>query len=179
MRKVTSRSIWFLLILSLLVSTGCNLSPQRSVAPTEEVAGFVLPTPEPTQTPTPRPTLTPLPAEETCDDFVTYISDLNYQDDTVVEPGSLIDKRWQVKNTGTCNWGPGYVWKLQEDSGIDVPETFDIYPAQAGRTVTINLTFIAPEEPGTYIIDYIPYGPDGLSIGQNIYVRIVVGDPTE
>lgn len=179
MRKVTPRLFRFFLLISLLVVTGCNLSPQRSVAPTEEVAGFVLPTPEPTVTPTPRPTPTPLPVEETCDAFVTFVTDVNFPDDTEVEPGSLIEKRWQVKNTGTCNWGPGYVWKLQEDSGIDVPETFDLFPARQGTTATISLTFIAPEAPGTYTVDYIPYGPDGLPIGQNIYVRFIVSETTE
>ena len=179
MRKATLRLIGFLLICSLLIIAGCNLSPVRSVAPTETVEGFVLPTPEPTLTPTPRPTVTPLPVEGECNNYVAYVDDVNYPDHTEVEPEARIDKRWLVKNTGTCNWGPGYVWKLQEDSGIDVPETFDIYPAVEGSTVTIRLEFTAPLEPGTYKVDYIPYGPDGMSIGENIYVQFIVAETTE
>jgi len=179
MRKAASRFIWLLIIFALLIIAGCNFPPQRSVAPTETVEGFMLPTPEPTLTPTPQPTVTPIPAEENCTNYVSYVDDVNYDDDTEVEPEARIDKRWLVKNNGSCSWGPGYVWKLQEDSGIDVPETFDIYPARDGSTVTIRLEFTAPLEPGSYTVDYIPVGPDGTSIGENIYVRFIVTEPTE
>jgi hypothetical protein len=179
MRKVAPHPIWYLLILSLLLIAGCNLSPQRSVAPTEVVPGFDLPTPEPTQTPTPRPTVTPLPVEDECNNYVSFVRDVNYPDDTEVAPGSLIVKKWEVKNTGTCSWGPGYVWRLIEDSGVDVPEEFNLYPARDGYTVPITLQIIAPEDPGTYVIEYIPYGPEGMSIGENIYVRFVVPESTE
>jgi hypothetical protein len=179
MRKATPHVIWSVLILTLLLIAGCNLAPQRSVAPTETVVGFVLPTPEPTLTPTPRATVTPLPAEDNCTDYVSYVSDINYDDNTEVQPEERIDKRWMVKNTGTCNWGPGYVWKLQEDSGIEVPKTFDIYPAVQGNTVTIRLEFTAPLDPGVYKVEYIPIGPDGTSIGDNIYVQFIVAETTE
>ena len=181
MRKIHSRHLWILLTLlvSLALIAGCNLSPKRSVAPTEDVPGFELPTPAPTKTPTPRPTATPVPAEEECLNYVSYVSDVNYPDDSEVEAGSVITKKWQVANTGTCNWGPGYVWKLIEDSGVDVPEQFNLYPARDGSTVTISLQIIVPDEPGVYVIDYIPYGPDGTSIGENIYVRFIVPETTE
>ena len=45
------------------------------------------------------PTATP-----TCSDWLTFVEDLTIPDGTSVIPGSVLDKRWQVENSGTCNW---------------------------------------------------------------------------
>ena len=180
MRKISSRFIWIVIVLVLFLVAGCNLSPVRSISPTETVEGFVLPTPKPTQTPTPRPTATALPAEDECTNILVYIEDENMPDNTEVEPGSLVDKRWVVKNGGTCNWGTGYIVELNESTDVEnAPQSFDLHPAIAGETVRIRVTFIAPEDPGEYRIAYRAISPAGTPFGDDFYTIFIVASPTE
>jgi hypothetical protein len=130
----------------------------------------------PTLVPTKTAVITQEPEKNSldCVDNLTYLSDLTIEDGTVVAPGSTLDKRWQVKNSGTCNWDEGYELRFTGGFEMGADTTQALYPARAGSEATIQITFTAPEEPGEYRSAWSAYNPDGLAFGDPFYMYIIV-----
>lgn len=166
----------FLLLLTLILSACVRSSVKPGYShptPTPYVpVTLVAPTLEPTKT----PFTTQAPEENSldCVDNLTYLSDLTIEDGTVVASGSTLDKRWQVKNSGTCNWDEGYELRFTGGSEMGADTAQALYPARAGSEATIQITFTAPEEPGEYRSAWSAYNPDGLAFGDPIYMYIIV-----
>lgn len=118
----------------------------------------------------------PSPAPE-CANNLTFIADLTVRDGSIFAPGAAIDKRWQVQNTGTCNWGPGYRVRLFTGDPLGAASEYSLYPARAGTTAEIAILFTAPDTPGAYRSDWLAYGPDGVPFGQPVYIEIFVQSP--
>ena len=59
---------------------------------------------------------TPTLALPVCQDNLTFIEDLTVPDGTYVDPGVVLDKRWKVRNSGSCNWDEDYRFKLIDAS---------------------------------------------------------------
>ena len=85
---------------------------------------------------------TPLPV---CKDGLTYVEDVNYPDGSMVAPGEAIDKTWEVRNSGSCNWDVDY--RLKFVSGTDMSESDEqaLYPARSGTQVALQVRFLAPQ----------------------------------
>ena len=67
-----------------------------------------LPRPPPANSPPDQPPAnTPLPASS-CQDGLEFVADLTVPDGSLLGRGAQVDKRWQVQNTGTCNWDERY-----------------------------------------------------------------------
>ncbi len=51
-------------------------------------------------------TTTTIPSSPTpaCKDNLTYLEDQTIPDGSIVQAGEVMDKRWLVENSGTCNW---------------------------------------------------------------------------
>ncbi|MEM7030933.1 MAG: NBR1-Ig-like domain-containing protein [Chloroflexota bacterium] len=119
-----------------------------------------------------------------CIDAAAYVSDLTIPDDTVIVAGEAFTKTWQVRNEGTCSWGPGYVLFFEAGDQLGGPDTV---PFQAiiptGREVAISVPMVAPLEAGTYRSDWKLRGPDGYVFGSlgdfSFYVQIVVAESGE
>ncbi len=58
---------------------------------------------------TAEPTITPAVI---CKDQLTFLSDLTIPDGEEVSPNSTLDKRWEVENSGNCNWDENYRIRL-------------------------------------------------------------------
>ena len=97
----------------------------------------------------------------TCVDNLTYLEDLSLPEGTVVQPGASLDKRWLVKNSGTCNWDERYRLKLV--SGAELSASIDqaLYPARSGAKAIIRIVFTAPYTPGTYQNAWQAFDPRG------------------
>jgi hypothetical protein len=119
--------------------------------------------------PTPRPTAT-----VHCLNNLTYEDDLTLPDGTKVFPEASLDKRWQVKNSGSCNWTTGYQLRMIDGDAMGLPTTQDLYPARAGSEVVLRLLFTAPTQTGTYRSSWQAYDPTGNPFGDNIFIDIVV-----
>jgi hypothetical protein len=85
---------------------------------------------------------------------LTFISDLTIDDDTVVTPGSSLDKQWLVQNSGTCNWDGRYRLRLINDVALGALPEQALYPARAGLQATVRINFTAPMDAGTYTSDW-------------------------
>jgi hypothetical protein len=121
-------------------------------------------TPEPTQIPN-------------CTDSLEYIADISIPDGTQLNPGTVFEKEWQVKNNGTCNWNNGYTLRLVSGDTIGADTTQAIVPARNGTETVLRIEFIAPEEPGKYTGTWRAYSPDGEAFGQWLTIEIGVTSP--
>jgi hypothetical protein len=170
--------IYVFLIASILGISGC--APTRTYPAVEE--GEVLfspPTIVPTITPTPVPTPTPnieiTPTKEgACTNILSFVDDQTIMDGTEVLPGSSMDKRWKVTNTGTCNWDEGYSIRLTSGPEMGVPSQQALFPALGGSQAIIRILFTAPEVPGVHKSAWQAYSPAGQPFGDAIYIEIVV-----
>ncbi len=178
---MTSRSDLFRISLLFAALTifvqGCNaIRPVRS-APIPDSTPFVAPTRAPSPLPpgvtadpaTIRPTPT-LP----CDDTLTFLTDVTIPDGSQVAAGATMDKRWEVQNSGSCNWTDGYTLRLI--AGVDLganPEQA-LYPARSNAHAVIRLVFQAPIEPGAYRSAWQAYSPSGDAFGDPIFIDFVV-----
>ena len=109
-----------------------------------------------------------------CIDNLTFIQDETIPDGTIVTPGSTIEKKWEVKNSGTCNWGPGYSIQLTGGPSLEAPSPQDLFPARSGTSLSIRIEFTAPVEEGKYRSAWQAYNPDGIAFGDSFYIDFVV-----
>ena len=133
------------------------------------------------QTPASAPAqdLEPTPARPTsvpdCDDAARFLEDLTIPDGTIVAPGAILDKRWSVQNTGTCDWGPDYRLGPVESGGFGDSEPIALYPARAGEQAVWQVEVRAPLEPGEHLSRWQALAPDGTAFGDVVYLLIEVG----
>lgn len=109
-----------------------------------------------------------------CSDGLHFVQDLNYPDDTTVQPGQRLVKDWLVQNNGSCDWNDRY--RLELTGGIDLGTdgVQALYPARAGTQADLQITFTAPDLPGTYRSEWHAQAPGGESFGDALYIEIVV-----
>jgi hypothetical protein len=127
----------------------------------------------PTQAATPErvdlPTATPV-----CSNNLTYIADLTIPDGTVVTAGETIDKRWQVKNTGTCNWDQSYHFRLTAGSNMGANNEQALFPARSGIEFPLRILFTAPQDAGTYRSAWQAIDPQGQVFGDPVFIEVIV-----
>ncbi|HFC09797.1 MAG TPA: hypothetical protein ENJ54_08135 [Chloroflexi bacterium] len=180
MRCPVRRVFWLFLPLFLLA--GCTLGqPSGAGAETAFVPPVASPiagakTPQPTSTPAavraPQPTTAP-----TCTNNLAFVADETIPDGTVVQAGQTIDKRWRVRNAGTCNWDGRYRLRHIAGQALGAPEEMALFPARAGTEATIRILFTAPPKAGQYFSTWQAVDPQGRPFGDPIYMQIVVTEP--
>ncbi len=168
----TGRAFFTLALVALwLAGCGGFRSQETSLyRPPTEVAARATATPTIPVAPEPlRPTSTP-----PCTDNLTFQEDLTIPDGTQVSPGQALDKRWQVENSGTCNWDSRYRMKLIGGPAMGAAEEQSLYPARSGAKPVIRILFTAPDEPGTYRSAWQAYNPQGEPFGDPFFIEVVV-----
>jgi hypothetical protein len=98
-------------------------------------------------------------------------------DGSQVTLGETLDKRWEVENSGTCNWDERYSLRLVAGDDLGAQAQMGLYPARSGTVAPIRILFTAPSEPGQYRSAWQAYGPDGEAFGDQIFIDIVVVEP--
>ena len=126
-------------------------------------------TPTPAETQVPRTSPTP-----ECTNNLTFLDDLTIKDGTKVKPGEILDKRWRVENSGSCNWDNRYRLKLIAGSDMNAPLEIALYPARSGTQTTIQILFTAPAEAGTYRSAWQAFDPLGNPFGDPFFIEVVV-----
>ena len=173
----------------LLIGTACA-SGARDFLPGQDVQGtpYIPPTvhvgstpitlpptsqpnPSYTQTQSEEPLATPTPE---CEPYLTYISDLSLPDGTIVEPGQTLDKRWQVENSGSCNWDKRYHLKLVAGPNLGASIDQALFPARSNTQTMIRVTFTAPVESGVQRSAWQAHDPHGEPFGDQIFIEIAV-----
>lgn len=168
--------IGILLALYCLGAAACAFRPDRPAPGSSETPFYRPPTLLPSATPSPEATLPPAqptqPAD--CKDGLKFLADLTIDDGTLVKPGSLLDKRWQVENSGSCNWDERYRLRLIAGDDLGAEKSQALYPARSSSQAVIRIEFVAPAEPGPYRSAWQATNPQGELFGDPIYIDIIV-----
>ncbi|MGD9092427.1 MAG: NBR1-Ig-like domain-containing protein [Anaerolineales bacterium] len=182
--KLINKTSYIVILILLLAACSGNttgsLSEQSDeslyIPPTAITAVYQVTTPTEVAASSETPQLIKKPATPTpsCTHNLRFMEDLTIPDGTVVSPGAILDKRWQVENTGTCNWDEDY--RLRLITGLDLGATpvQALYPARSGTAATIRITFTAPIETGNYQSAWQAFSPQGEPFGDPFYIDIVV-----
>jgi hypothetical protein len=113
-----------------------------------------------------------------CIDDARFVEDLTIPDGQQVEAGEVLDKRWAVLNSGTCDWSAGYRLVRIDEGLIEAEEELALYPARAGETGVWSVQLIAPNQTGEQIASWQAQAPDGSFFGDPVFVLIeVVSSP--
>ena len=127
------------------------------------------------------PTATQLPPETqetgsaSCINGARFVEDLTIPDGTQVMSEQVMDKRWAVLNSGTCDWSAGYRLVRIDDGLIEASEELALYPARAGEIGVWSVRLTAPNQPGEQIASWQAQAPDGSFFGDAVFVLIEVG----
>jgi hypothetical protein len=113
----------------------------------------------------------PTPA---CVPNLTFLEDLTIPDGTLVAPGAALDKRWQVENSGTCNWDQSYRVKLLSGPDMGAVPEQALYPALSGTEAVIRIKFTVPEEAGVYQSAWQAHDPEDEPFGDPFFIEIII-----
>ncbi|MBE0696250.1 MAG: hypothetical protein IH586_04945, partial [Anaerolineaceae bacterium] len=89
-------------------------------------------------------------------------------------PDSTLDKRWEVENSGNCNWDEKYRVRLIAGPELSAQKEQALYPARSGTRAVIRFIFKAPLEPGSYRSAWQAYDPNGEPFGDPFFIDIIV-----
>jgi hypothetical protein len=146
----------------------------ETISPSEEMPATIAQTTVlPPFTDVPVSTRTPLPFGS-CTNGLTFMGDLTYPDRTKVQRGQPLEKRWKVRNSGQCDWGPEYRFRWTGGAKLATQDEFALYPAAAGSEAVIVISMIAPAAPGEHISDWRAFSPLGVPFGDTLYIDIIV-----
>jgi hypothetical protein len=175
-------------------ATGTPTRAQGFVSPTPPVLPVVTSTPIPSPTDHSTPTLeaaasdtpavslatdtpSPTPAGP-CTNNARFVADVSVPDGTQFLAGQPFDKQWRVRNTGTCDWGADYRLVLVSGNALGAPSEVALYPAKGGTEAILELSMVAPAEPGAYTGRWQARSPTARLFGDRIFVTINVAPIT-
>lgn len=174
---------WFKFAMTLVLVSCQTAHEKANQATTAEV--FYIPPTSP-QT-TEKPFATPIPSKTSiiqtvqtnvfnsiCSDGLLFIQDLTIPDGTQVQPGELLDKRWEVENSGSCNWDNNYRVRLIAGPAMGASEELALYPARSGTRAIIRMIFTAPIEPDRYRSAWQAYNSQEEPFGDPFFIEINV-----
>lgn len=171
---------WVLLLaaVGLTSCTGLVKTPAQTAAPFfRPPTAAAAPSPTPGQgAPDAQATRA---AEGPCQDNLVFLRDQTIPDGTVVQPLSSLDKRWEVENAGSCNWGPDYRLRLIAGPELDAQKEQALYPARSGTHAVLRIPFKAPAEAGDYRSAWQAFNPQGEPFGDPFFIDITVESQQE
>ena len=179
-RSVTFRikpSVWLVVVCLVGLLTACTgnratpYQPPTAIGESTVAAAQPVPATQAGQAELPASTAT-----LECSNNLTYQADLTVPDGSQVAAGSILDKRWKVQNSGSCNWDKRYRVKLISGPELGAQEQA-LFPARSGTELTIQIIFTAPNEPGTYQSAWQAHDPQGNPFGDPFYIQFVVQNP--
>lgn len=120
------------------------------------------------------PQVTPTPS---CNANLRFLEDLTIPDGTLVQPETILDKRWWVENSGTCNWDRQYRLKLISGPEMGAASEYALFPARSGTQALVQISFTAPEEPGAYRSAWQAFDPQDQPFGDPFFIEVIVPEP--
>lgn len=197
-------SLGVTLQLAACGSGGKDATPTVNVEQiqTQAVASFAadltstalaLPTATPTATETPAPTATGLSAvtnapaaaatsagiipTSSCYGLV-FVSDVSIPDNTSMTSGQKFTKTWRVRNSGSCAWNAGFMFKFTGGEAMGGSTLTLEDDVQTGDEADLSVALTAPNAAGTYRGNWRMSTASGTYFGDEVYVLIVVGGST-
>jgi hypothetical protein len=169
--KVVSR-VWCCAVLLFMVA--CGRSEPTAYRPPSPQAG---PQGAALQAATPatvaQPAVAPT-ANLLCTDQLVFVEDLTIPDGSEVQTGARLDKRWKVRNGGSCNWDDRYRVKLVAGAAMGALPEQALFPARGGTELIVRMQFVAPTEAGPYRSAWQAFDPQGDPFGDPFYIDVTV-----
>jgi hypothetical protein len=111
---------------------------------------------------------------EPCVNDARFVRDVTIPDGTQFLPGQLLNKKWSVENTGSCDWGANYRLAFISGDALGAPSEVALYPARAGTPATWEIAMVAPQTPGAYTSRWQARDPAGNPFGAVVFIKITV-----
>ena len=106
----------------------------------------------------------------------SQFSDENLPDGSLVEPGSIIEKRWVLRNVGTSVWDEGVVARLEGESRWLAAEEIALEQrVDPGEFVTLKLALTVPESAGEQVYLRYQLSRDGRPFGATFWLDLRSG----
>lgn len=126
---------------------------------------------------------TPTPGDPDLDCLAMSLTDENYPDDTIVNPGETFTKSWLLTNTGSCTWTEEYSLVFNRGDDMEAPNRTALAGwVLPGESVWLSLEMIAPFQPGSHIGFWNLEAADGTNFGPSgseaFWVQIAIAGPT-
>ncbi len=175
--RLLARRPQLLLLFGMMISLSACAGesvPTPTVAWTPLPAATVIPVPTPLST---QQSAAPSGLSFNCVNDALFLEDLTLPDQTVVDPGSDLDKRWSVQNSGSCDWGSGYHLLRVSSDAFQATDEIALYPASAGSQAVWQVQLTAPFEPGEHVSIWQARAPDGALFGEQVYLWVIVATP--
>jgi len=124
------------------------------------------------------PTATSLPSVPTvdvsgCTLGAVFEADVTIPDNTLIDAGQSFVKTWSIRNTGTCDWGPGYLFTFIDGNQMGGPQSMSVPETAAGEATEVSVELVAPTEGGTYRGNWQICVNRTECFGDKFYVQIV------
>lgn len=115
--------------------------------------------------------------------WAALISDVTYPDNTRVDPGQAILKKWRLQNLGTCTWSPEYALIFTGGNRMGAPDFQQLSHKSIppSGVVDVGVNLVAPPNNGTYQAFFKIRSAKGEVFGtgynadQPIWAKIIVG----
>jgi hypothetical protein len=120
----------------------------------------------------PQPTPSPV-----CTLGLIFLSDITVPDGVIVNPGEILDKRWLVENSGSCNWDRRFSLRLIAGPDMGAQPEIALFPARSGAQAEIRILFTAPPDPGAHRSAWQAQDPHGNLFGDPIFIEVIVPNP--
>jgi hypothetical protein len=175
--KTVHLPIYF--ITFLLVACAGQVTPTLYIPPTQEsIPDIITQIPSAADLEAGKDTLSPGPAPSPdCMPGLVFLSDITIPDGTIVIPGELLDKRWLVENSGSCNWDRQFSLRLIAGPDMGAQPEIALFPARSGTQAEIRILFTAPPEQGTHRSAWQAQDPQGNLFGDPIFIEVIVPNP--
>jgi Ig-like domain from next to BRCA1 gene len=192
-----------LIVLALIMAIGLrgstqtiqNLVANFSGVQTVAVATFASnltqtaaahPTSTPTLAPTTTPTLTLIDVNATEASAtptpscyrLRWIKDMTIPDFTLMTPGETFTKTWQVSNSGTCAWQPGFQFAFYGGDPMGGSNYTLTQAVNPGDQMELSIPMTAPSGTGIIISTWRMSGFNGWFFGDALTVKIDLGGQT-
>lgn len=111
----------------------------------------------------------------TCANLV-YVKDVTIPDNTQMTPGQTFTKTWQVQNSGSCAWAPGFKFSLIGGDAMGGQALTLSQAVAAGATTELSVPMTAPAgKTGTIQGSWRMSDDKGVFFGDALTVVIVIG----
>ncbi|HEY76599.1 MAG TPA: hypothetical protein G4O00_10535 [Thermoflexia bacterium] len=127
-------------------------------------------------TPTPTPTPAPLTAAEAICLRAAFVTDVTVPDGTQFDNGEVFTKTWRLRNNGSCDWPENTTLVFINGAQMGGPESVEVGAVEAGETVDISVSLVAPQESGRYTGLWALWAGDTKIPGSEVTVVIQAGE---
>ena len=120
----------------------------------------------PTGGPTNAPPTSAAPTSIPCN-WAAFEADASYPDGTEVLVGANIEKKWRLKNIGSCPWTSAYRIIFKDGERMNAPDQveFTSQSISPGQSIELGVPLTVPANPGKYRSNFLLKSSDGIIFG--------------